>query len=85
MPIKVRKKDGRLEDFDRNKITDGIIKSGATQEQVENIARQVETWIQDAATNGVVDSNSIKGKVLELLRPANREAADKFEAYKKNV
>ena len=84
MPIKVRKKDGRLEDFDRNKVTGGIAKSGATPEQVENIARQVEAWIQGAATDGVVDSNSIKGKVLELLRPANPEAAKTFEAYKKS-
>ena len=39
MLIKVRKKDGRLEDFDRNKVTGGLVKSGATPEQVENIAR----------------------------------------------
>ena len=84
MPIKVRKKDGHLEDFNRNKVTGGIIKSGATSEQAENIARQVETWIQGAATDGVVDASSIKGKVLELLRPTNPEAAGKFEAYKKS-
>jgi len=84
MLIKIRKKDGRLEDFDRNKITGGIIGSGATPEQAENIARQVEAWIQGTATDGVVDSNSVKGKVLELLRPANPEAVEKFQAYKKS-
>lgn len=85
MPIKVQKKDGRLEDFDLNKVTEGITKSGATPEQAANIAQQVQTWAQGAAINGVVKAMDIRTKVLELLRAVNSEAADRFEAYKKPV
>lgn len=83
MPIKVEKKDGRLEDFDRNKVSNGIVKSGATSEQAEGIAAQIETWAQGAAVNGVIKSSDIRPKVLELLRSVNPEAAASFAVYKK--
>ncbi len=82
MPIKVEKKDGRLEDFDRNKVSNGIVKSGALPAEAESIANQIETWIQSAAVDGVVKSSAIRTKVLELLRSVNPEAAAAFEAYK---
>lgn len=85
MPIKVQKKDGRLEDFDRSKISGGIVKSGATPEQAENVATQVENWVQTIAVNGVVSAAQIKEKVLEILRSVNPEAAVAFEAYRKVV
>lgn len=83
MPVKVQKKDGRLEDFNRDKVSGGIVKSGASPEEAENIAVQIETWAQGAAVNGVVKSSDIRVKVLELLRPINSAAAATFEAYKK--
>ena len=82
MPIKVEKKDGRLEDFDRNKVSSGIVKSGASAAEAESIANQIETWAQSAAVDGVVKSGAIRTKVLELLRSVNPEAAAAFEAYK---
>lgn len=82
MPIKVEKKDGRLEDFDRNKVSNGIVKSGASAAEAESIADQIETWAQSAAMAGVVKSSAIRTKVLELLRSVNPEAAAAFEAYK---
>ena len=85
MPIKVQKKDGRLEDFDRSKVSGGIVKSGATSEQAENVAAQVENWAQTATTNGVINSVTVREKVLELLRSVNPEVAVSFEAYRKAV
>lgn len=83
MPIKVEKKDGRLEDFDRNKVSSGVVKSGVSPEEAENIATQIETWSQGAAVDGVVKATDIRAKVLELLRSVDPEAAASFEAYKK--
>lgn len=83
MPIKVQKKDGRLEDFDRNKVSGGAVKSGATYDEAENVTKQVEIWVQTAAVNGVVPAVQIRSKVLEFLRPLNTTAADAFESYKK--
>lgn len=81
--IKVQKKDGTQEDFNRGKILNGVIKSGATPEQAESIAAQAESWAQTAAVNGVLQTLDIRNKVLELLKAANPVAGANFEAYKK--
>lgn len=83
--IKVQKRDGRFEDFDRNKVLGGIIKSGATPEQAGTITTQVETWAQGAMVNGVIKSSEIKAKVLEILRSVAPTAAANFETYKKTA
>lgn len=83
MELQIQKKDGRLEAFDRTKILSGIIKSGALAEEAESIATQIETWAQDAAQNGMIGVLEIRGKVLEILRSVNPEAAASFEGYQK--
>ena len=83
MPIKVKKKDGRLEGFDRTKISGGVIKSGVSSEEAEKITAQIETWVQSAAVDGIIKSSDIRIKALELLRLVNPKAATTFEAYRK--
>jgi len=74
-----------LEDFDRTKIVNGLVKSGASSEQAESVASQIEAWAQSAAVNGLIRSSEIKTKLLELLQPINPAAAAKFQAYQKPV
>jgi transcriptional regulator NrdR family protein len=83
MEIKAKKKDGTLEDFNRSKIINGLLKSGATAQEAESLAGQVETWAQTAAVDGVVETGAIRSEVLRLLRTANPGVAANFEAYKK--
>ncbi|MDO8504121.1 MAG: ATP cone domain-containing protein [bacterium] len=85
MPLKVEKKDGTQEDFDRNKVASGIVKSGAASDVAENVASQVESWAGGAAVAGVIRAADIRAKVLELLRAANPEIATSFEMYQKPV
>lgn len=83
--FKVQKKDGRVEDFDRNKILSGLLKSGATQEEAEDVASQVEAWLPTVAVDGTVKTSDIRMKVLELLRTVNPGVAASFENYEKPV
>lgn len=83
--IKVQKKDGTLQDFDRGKVNDGAVKAGASFDQAQSVASQIEIWIQGAAVNGVIKSSDIKTKVIEFLQPANPNAAAKFGAYRKEA
>lgn len=85
MELQVQKKDGSLQPFDRNKISAGLIKSGASATEAESITSQVEAWAQGAAQNGVIKSLEVRAKVLELLRGVNPTAAAAFEAYQKPV
>ena len=80
---KVLKKDGTIQDFDWNKVTAGIVNSGATPEQAEKVAASVELWLSSVAEDGVIKSYDLHVKVLETLRVINSAAAQKFENFKK--
>ena len=80
---KVQKKDGAIEDFDRNKIIRGAVNAGATDEQAEKIAYEIEAWLPSAAENNLVKAIDIRNKGLEVLRSLNPDAAVSFESYQK--
>ena len=83
--LMVEKKDGQQEPFDKNKIVNGLLRSGAAEAEAQNLATQVETWAQTAAMNGAIKSLEIRAKVLELLHNTNPTAAAAFEGYQKPV
>ena len=80
---KVQKKDGSLEDFDRTKITGSLVKAGATVEEAEKVAVEVDAWLPTVAVDGVVNSLDIRIKGLDVLKMVNPEIAAKFEGYQK--
>lgn len=81
---KVQKKDGSLEDFDRGKITAGVMKAGGSAEDAEKVAAEIDAWLPTVAESGVVKSTDIRTKGLESLRQVNPTAANSFESYKKS-
>ena len=81
--MQVRKRDGRLEEFDRGKIYSGVVAAGLSEDGAESLASEVETWASTAAEEGVVSVFKVRDKVLELLRARDPEAAINFEEYKK--
>jgi len=79
----VQKKDGSLEDFDRTKIANGVLKSGGSQEDGEKVAVAIDAWLPVVAGKGAVRTLDLRAKVLEVLRTVNPTAAVNFESYKK--
>lgn len=85
MEIKVEKKDGRVEDYDRSKIVAGVVHAGGSPAEAEGIATQIEAWLQTKTSPEPVKSNDIRARVIDLLRPVNEEAAQSYETYKKET
>lgn len=83
--FKIKKRDGRFQDFDRYKVIHGIIKAGATEGEAQKAAGLVESWLPSAAINGVVDSQDIRYKVMEILRTINPKVGKSFEYYRKPI
>jgi hypothetical protein len=81
--IKVEKKDGSQESYIREKLVGGMVKSGATQEQADLIAAQIEEWMPTVAASGVIKTSDLRAKLLELLKAVNPQAGDAFAAYQK--
>ena len=80
---KVQKKDGTLEEFDKNKILNGVVKAGASLEDAQKILEGIEAWLPKAAVNGVVKSVDIRTKGLEILDTINPEIAKSFKSFQK--
>lgn len=81
--FQVQKKDGRLEDFDRDKIVRGVLRAGGSNEDAEKIAGEIEAWLPTVAVDNVVQSDNVRTKGLEVLRNLNPTAAADFESYRK--
>jgi len=81
--MQIQKKDGRLEEFDRNKLKQSISAAGANENEAESITAQVEAWAPSMAINNAVHSQVIRAKVIELLKTANPAAAKTYEEYRK--
>lgn len=83
MNLQVEKKNGQLQPFDKSKVAAGLIRSGASVEEAENVASQVEAWAQTNGTEGVIKSLDLRAKVLEILKTVNEVVATAFESYQK--
>ncbi len=81
--FKVQKRDGRFENFERNKVLIGALKSGANNAEAEKLVSKVESLLPTIATHGVVKSQAIRAKILELLRTINPKVGSSFEYYRK--
>ncbi|MFC1790286.1 ATP cone domain-containing protein [Patescibacteria group bacterium] len=79
----MRKKDGVLQDYNRQKVVAGMVRSGASQEEAEKVAIQVETWAQSTAIEGVVSTVDLRAKVLEVLQSVSTQAAENYSSYRK--
>lgn len=82
---KFQKKDGTLENFDRNKIVNSVLKAGGANEDAEKVASAVEAWLPTAPVDKLVKFQDVHTQVLELLRGINPGAAASFAAYQKPV
>ncbi len=82
---KVQKKDGRLQDFDRDKLFNSILRSGGSREEAEKVTTTVESWLPGAVVSGVITSSAIREKVIETLRMLNPTVCGDYEAFKKQV
>jgi transcriptional regulator NrdR family protein len=81
---KVQKKDGALEDFDRQKIVSGVVNAGASPEDAQKVADAIEAWLPEVARDNVINSMDIRTKGLDVLKTINPEVAAQFESYKKS-
>ena len=83
LPLIVVKKDNTREAFDKSKLLAGIIKScykcPVTMEQMENVANEIESELQNSLTKEV-SSKHIGVLVMEKLKAINEVAYVRFAA-----
>jgi len=80
-PVYVKKKDGRLEKFDRNKIKNGVMraleKRPVNHEKIEEIINEIEEEIRKEGKEEI-ESKKIGEYVMEKLKETDHVAYIRF-------
>jgi len=81
--MKVEKRNGSLQDFDRSKLEASLVGAGASEADAQKIAVDVEAWAKAKAVNDVVKSQAMRDKVISVLRVSHPQVAESYMSYTK--
>ena len=79
--VKVKKRDGRTQDFSESKITTGVRKSGATAREAEAVAKEVSKKVGGRTE---VTAEELSEMVVASLRKVNKAASEAFVKFRDN-
>ncbi|MBU0708501.1 hypothetical protein KJ596_01970 [Patescibacteria group bacterium] len=84
--LQVKKRDGRIENFDRNKLKNSFFAAGHENEKdVENLALEIIAWIQETVKGEHVESQALRDKVVEMLGNTDPEAAERYKTFRREA
>ena len=72
-PIFIKKNSFNVEPFSTKKLEHSLLRSGASEEEIENIISKIQTEIYDG-----ISSNEIYKKVFAYLKKSNRTSASRY-------
>lgn len=82
--IKIKKRDGRLEDYIYDKLLASITKAGVVIEDAESLAKEVESWLSEESKKGYVESVEVRNVVFNKMNSEFPAEADSYQAFKKS-
>ncbi|MDI6825598.1 MAG: ATP cone domain-containing protein [Candidatus Aenigmarchaeota archaeon] len=77
--VKVKKRDGRLEEFIESKIIVGCKKAGATAKEAAQVAKEISMKVGEMA---VVPAGKLSNMVVKSLKEVNKAAANAFVKFR---
>ena len=77
--VKIRKRDGRIEEFLESKIVVGVKKAGATAKEAVHVAKEVSGHV---AHRTEVVAEELSHLVVTSLRNVNRAASEVFVKFR---
>jgi len=78
--VKVKKRDGRIEEFMKSKIIKGCQKAGATVIEAAKVAEEVAVKVTRFT---IVTTDEIAKSVVDSLEKINKKAADSYKNFRK--
>lgn len=82
--MKVSKRDGSLQEFDRNKLKQSIIDAGTEQYLAEDVCKEIEGWIEES-TAEQISSEQIRNKAIEVLNDTDPVTAENYRSYRESI
>lgn len=78
--VRVKKRDGRIEEFMKSKIINGCKKAGATAKEGVKVAEEVALKVTKFT---IVTTDEIAKFVVDSLEKVNKKAADAYKNFRK--
>ena len=75
--VNVKKRDGRIEEFTKEKIASACQKAGASEENASKVADEIESRVREKEE---VSSRELGEMVIESLRKFDETTASSFES-----
>ena len=82
MAIQVIKRDGTLEEFEKEKIERVVAAAGLADDQAKNLANKIAAWLESAGKQQVT-TLQIRNRVVSELQKINQFAYNAFVWYGK--
>lgn len=79
--MQVQKKDGRLEDFSREKLYNSFLAAGLSPVDAEEIAKQVQAWVEMSET--AMTTAEIRKRAIGLMETKDVQASENYANYQK--
>jgi len=79
--VKIKKRDGRIEELIESKIVTGVKKAGATVQEAAHVAKEVT---EKVAHKGEVSAKELSTIVVTSLRKVNKKASEEFVKFRDN-
>jgi 2-phosphoglycerate kinase len=81
--VKIKKRDGSTEDYDRKKFLNSLIRAQLTPDQAQNVLGRVENWLL-SDNQQIITSSQLRDKTLEFIEAINKDAAHAYRIYRKS-
>ncbi len=81
--LKVKKRDGKTEDYSEEKVKKSLMKAGASENNAKTVASKITKWAKEKAKKGAVATSEIKNRVVEQMKTVNSGVAEKFRTFAK--
>lgn len=78
MAVSVVKKSGEKEDFQRKKVVESCVKSGAPRDLAEEIGDDIESAVTDG-----ISTDEIRDMILEKLGDVRKEWVNDWKEFEK--
>lgn len=79
--VQVRKKDGSLEDFNREKVYNSLLAAGLSPVDADEVADEIQVWV--AGSDQIISTLEIRERSIDLMKTKDVTAAERYKAYKK--
>ena len=82
MKVKVKKRNGSIEDFDESKILRVVMAAGLNDEEAQELLKEVKDSIEEKGKSEVT-SVQVRDMVIVEIQRINMDVAKKFIWYEK--